>query len=138
MNYAASLAVVVVLTFFFPLAVRVGSAFDVPRSLVLTALGACLTFLATTLFIRWQVGRHRQTASQLEQIRAQVNADPRNPRAYFAGDEHMVALLLRLGRRREAAETIDRYARLGGARESEIMTLRQALLEAERRQKRGS
>ena len=39
--------------------------------------------------------------------------------------------------RSEAAEVIDRYARLGGARESEIVSLREMLLQAERRQKRG-
>ena len=137
MNYAASLAVVVVLTFFFPLAVRVGLYYDVPRSLVLIALGAALTFVATTLIIRWQVGRHRSTAELLELARAQVGADPKNPRAYFVGGEHLAGLLLRLDRRREAAEVIDRYARLGGARESEIVSLRELLLQAERRQKRG-
>lgn len=137
MNYAATLAVVVVLTFFFPLAVRVGLYYDVPRSWVLTVLGAVLTFVATTLVIRWQVGRHRTTADLLELARAQVGADPQNPRAYFVGGEHLAGLLLRLDRRREAAEVIDRYARLGGARESEIVSLRELLVQAERRQKRG-
>ncbi len=137
MNYAASLAVVVVLTFFFPLAVRVGLYYDVPRSLVLIALSAVLTFVAATLVIRWQVGRHRDAAALLELARAQVGADPQNPRAYFVGGEHLAGLLLRLDRRREAAEVIDRYARLGGARESEIVALRELLVQAERRQKRG-
>jgi len=136
-NYAASLAVVVVLTFFFPLAVRVGLYYDVPRSLVLIALSAVLTFVAATLVIRWQVGRHRDAAALLELARAQVGADPQNPRAYFVGGEHLAGLLLRLDRRREAAEVIDRYARLGGARESEIVSLRELLVQAERRQKRG-
>lgn len=138
MNYAASLAVVVVLTFFFPLAVRIGLYYDVPRSLVLIALGAALTFAATTLIIRWQVARHRDTSALLELARSQVGADPKNPRAYFVSGEHLASLLLRLGRRREAAEVIDRYARLGGARESEIVSLRELLLQAERRQKWGS
>lgn len=137
MNYAASLAVVVVLTFFFPLAVRVGLYYDVPRSLVAITLGAILTFAAATLFIRWQVGRHRDTAARLDVARAQVGADPQNPRAYFVEGEHLAGLLLRLDRRREAAEVIDRYSRLGGARESEILSLREMLSQAERRQKRG-
>ncbi|WP_424951912.1 hypothetical protein [Deinococcus sp.] len=137
MNYAASLAVVAVLTFFFPLAVRVGLYYDVPRSWVVTVLGAVLTFVAATLLIRWQVGRYRTTADLLELARAQVGADPQNPRAYFVGGEHLAGLLLRLDRRREAAEVIDRYARLGGARESEIVSLRELLIQAERRQKRG-
>jgi hypothetical protein len=67
-----------------------------------------------------------------------VGADPKNPRAYFVSGEHLASLLLRLGRRREAAEVIDRYARLGGARESEIVSLRELLLQAERRQKWGN
>ena len=46
-------------------------------------------------------------------------------------------MLLALGRRREAAEVIDRYSRLGGARESEIVALRGALSQAERRQRRA-
>ena len=74
MNYAASLAVVVVLTFFFPLAVRVGLYYDVPRSLVSTTLGAVITFVAATLLIRWQVGHSRRMAEQLELGRAQVGA----------------------------------------------------------------
>ena len=62
---------------------------------------------------------------------------PQNPRAYFVGGEHLGALLLRLDRRREASEVIDRYARLGGARESEIVALREALARAQRRQRRA-
>lgn len=137
MNYAASLALVAVLTFFFPLAVRVGLYYDVPRSLVAITVAALLTFLAATAGIRWQVARYRHSTARLEAARAQVGADPQNPRAYFVGGEHLADLLLRLGRRREAAEVIDRYARLGGARESEIVSLRQLQAQAERRQKRG-
>ena len=137
MNYAASLAVVAVLTFFFPLAVRIGLYYDVPRSLVSTTLGAVLTFVAATLMIRWQVGHSRRDTEQLELGRAQVGADPQNPRAYFVGDEHLAALLLRLGRRREATEMIERFAGLGGVRETEIASLRQLLSQAERRQRRG-
>ena len=138
MNYAASLAVVVVLTFFFPLAVRVGLYYDVSRSSVLITLLAILIFVAATVFIRWQVGRTRDASATLELARSQVKTDPDNPRAYYVQGEHLAGLLLRLGRRREAASVIDRYASLGGARESEITALRDLLVQAERRQKRGS
>ncbi|MFC4456074.1 hypothetical protein [Deinococcus sonorensis] len=138
MNYAASLAVVVILTFFFPLTVRIGVAYGLPRTLATVALAAVLTFVAATLLIRWQVARYRQAAESVEEARRQVNLDPQNPRAYFVGGEHLASLLLRLGRRREAAEMIDRYARLGGARESEIVALQTALSQAERRQRRGT
>ena len=79
-------------------------------------LGALVTFGLATFTVRWQVNRHRAHLARLEAARAQVAADPQNPRAYFVGGEHLGTLLLRLDRRREAAEVIDRYARLGGAR----------------------
>jgi hypothetical protein len=136
MNYAASLALVAVLTFFFPIAVRIGTFYDIPRTLLNITLLAVITFASATLLIRWQVGRYRDAAELLDLARAQVRTDPQNPRAYFVGGEHLAGMLLRLGRRREAAEVIDRYARLGGARESEIVSLRQLQHQAERRQKR--
>ena len=86
MNYAATLAVMVVLAFCFPLTLRLGAGFGVSQTITISVLGA---------------------------------------------------LLLRLDRRREAAETIDRYARLGGARESEIVALQEALSRANRRQRRA-
>ena len=138
MNYAASLAVVAMLTFFFPLAVRIGLYYDLPRSLVSITLGAVITFVAATLLIRWQVGHSRLATEQLELGRAQVVADPQNPRAYFVGGEHLAALLLRLGRRREAAEVIERFAGLGGVSETEVASLGQLLSQAERRQRRGA
>lgn len=137
MNYAATLAVLVVLAFFFPLTVRLGTALGVPEAYSTSVLGALLTFALATYLVRWQVGRHRAVLERLEVARAQVAADPENPRAYFVGGEHLGALLLRLDRRREAAEVIDRYARLGGARESEILALHEALSGAERRQRRA-
>ena len=99
---------------------------------------SALAFLAATVFIRWQVARTRDASATLELARSQVTTDPDNPRAYYVQGEHLAGLLLRLGRRREAAAVIDRYASLGGARESEIAALRQLLVQAERRQKRGS
>lgn len=137
MNYAATLAVLVVLAFCFPLSVRLGAQVGVPQAVSLSILGALLTFALATWLVRWQVARYRLSLERLEAARQQVRADPQNPRAYFVGGEHLGALLLRLDRRREASEIIDRYARLGGARESEIVALREALSRAERRQRRA-
>lgn len=137
MNYAATLAVLVVLAFCFPLTVRLGTQIGVPEAYSAAALGALLTLGLATYLVRWQVGRHRVTLERLAAARAQVAADPENPRAYFVGGEHLGTILLGLGRRREASEVIDRYARLGGARESEIVALREALSNAARRQQRA-
>ena len=134
-NYAASLAVVVVLAFFFPLAVRLGSLYGVPRSLSASTLATLLTFVAATALIRFQVTRHRRSISRLDVARAQIAQQPASPRAYYLDGEHLGSMLLRLGRRREAADVIDRYARLGGASESEIIALQAALTKAERRQR---
>lgn len=135
MNYAATLAVLVVLTFSFPLGLRVGDYLGLRETLVLAALGSTLIFVLAVVVIRWQVIRDRSVAQQVELARRQVAADPGNPRAYFVGGEHLASVLLGQGRRREAAEIIDRYAQLGGAREAEIIALREALSRAERRQR---
>ena len=47
-NYAASLATVVVLAFFFPLLVRLASGFGVSRSLSASTLAVVLTFIAAS------------------------------------------------------------------------------------------
>ena len=137
MNYAATLAVLVGLALCFPITVRLGVALGIPEALGASVLGAALVFGITAYVVRWQVGRHSLQLSRLAEARAQVAADPDDPRAYFVQGEHLGRMLLALGRRREAAEVIDRYSRLGGARESEIVALREALSQAERRQRRA-
>lgn len=137
MNYAATLAVVVMLAFIFPISVRLAGQIGVPEALTTSLLLALTTFTLAAYLVRWQVNRHSVRLLQLTQAREQVLSDPENPRAYFVNGEHLGALLLRLGRRREASEVIDRYARLGGARESEIVALREMLGAAERRQRRS-
>ena len=137
MNYAATLAVLVVLAFCFPITVQLGAALGIPEALGASVLGAALVFGIAAYLVRWQVGRHSLRLSRLHEARAQVAADPDDPRAYFVQGEHLGRMLLALGRRREAAEVIDRYSRLGGARESEIVALREALSQAERRQRRA-
>ncbi len=135
MNYAASLATVVVLAFFFPLLVRLASGFGVSRSLSASTLAVLLTFVAASSLIRFQVTRFRHSTTRLDAARAQVAQQPDAARAYFVDGEHLASMLLRLGRRREAADVIDRYAQLGGARETEITALREALARAERRRR---
>lgn len=137
MNYAATLAVLVVLAFWFPISVRLGAQVGVPEAVVVSVLGALLTFVLAAYLVRAQVARYRRYLDRLDAARRQVAAEPGNPRAYFVGGEHLAELLLRLDRRREAAEVIDRYARLGGARESELVALQEALSRAERRQRRA-
>lgn len=137
MNYAATLAVLVMLAFCFPLSVRLAAQLGIPEGLVASILGAVIIFALAAYLVRWQVARHSARLQILAQARAQVLADPENPRAYFVREEHLGQILLRLGRRREAAEVVDRYSRLGGARESEIVALREELSSAERRQRRA-
>jgi hypothetical protein len=84
------------------------------------------------------VATHRTHLDRLAAARSQIESEPGNPRAFFADGEHIGLMLLRLGRRREASELIDRYALLGGARESEIVALREALARAERRRRRNA
>lgn len=137
MNYAATLAVMVMLAFCFPITVRLGAALGIPEAWAASVLGALLVFGVTVYLVRWQVARHSARLDLLRRGREQVAADPENPRAYFIEGEHLGRLLLQLGRRREAAEVIDRYSRLGGARESEIVALSEALGQAERRKRRA-
>lgn len=133
MNYAASLATVVVLAFFFPLLVRLASGFGVSRSLSASTLAVVLTFLTASYLIRFQVTRFRHSTTRLDAARTQVAQQPGVPRAYFVDGEHLASMLLRLGRRREAADVVDRYAQLGGVSEADITALREALARAKRR-----
>lgn len=137
MNYAATLAVMVMLAFCFPISVRLAAQIGMPEAVTSSVLGAVVIFSLAAYLVRWQVSRHSATLATLSEAREQVTADPENPRAYFVHGEHLGSILLRLGRRREAAEVIDRYSRLGGARESEIVALREALGAAERRKRRA-
>lgn len=135
MNYGATLAVMVMLAFCFPLAVRVAALLGMSAAVASAVLWTVVVFALATYAVRWQVGRHSAALEQLAQARAQVQASPEDPRSYFVAGEHLATILLRLGRRREASEIIDRYARLGGAREAEIVALREALGAAGRRKR---
>lgn len=136
-NYAATLAVLVVLAFCFPLSERLATQTGLSEVVVISALLGLLTFLVAANSVRRGVNAHRDRLAQLQQAREQVRATPQDPEAYYVGGQHLAAMLLQLGRRREASEIIDRYARLGGARETDIVGLREALSRAESRQRRA-
>lgn len=138
MNYAATLAVLMVLAFTFPLLVRLSTTYGVERSTTITTTFVLTAFWFAVWAIRARVATHRTHLDRLAAARAQIESEPGNPRAFFADGEHIGLMLLRLGRRREASELIDRYALLGGARESEIVALREALARAERRRRRNA
>ncbi|AFZ67388.1 hypothetical protein [Deinococcus peraridilitoris] len=136
MNYAATLAVLMVLAFVFPLLVRLAADYGVARSTTTTTLFVLAAFGFAVASIRARVTTHRSQLERLATVKKQIEQDPFNPRAFFVEGEHVGAVLLQLGRRREASEMIDRYAQLGGARESEILSLKEALTRTERRQRR--
>lgn len=132
MNYAALLAVMVLLAFAFPITVRLGEYLGLRAGVAAAALWAVLLFALALVFVRWRVAQERSRAEQLEQGRRQVLASPNDPAAYYVNGQHLALLLLQRDRRREAAELIDRYARLGGARDAEILALQEALSSADR------
>ncbi|MDO4263455.1 MAG: hypothetical protein Q4C67_04585 [Deinococcus sp.] len=132
MNYAALLAVMVLLAFCFPVALRLGEYLGLAAGTTAVALWSVLVFALALAFVRWRVGRERFSAQQLEQGRCQILEQPTDPAAYYVNGQHLALLLLERGRRREAGELVDRYARLGGARDAEILMLREAMSSADR------
>lgn len=132
MNYAALLAVMVLLAFCFPMAVRLGESVGLSAGAAAVTLWSLLVFVLAVAFVRWRVSLEHQRAAVLERGRAQVAADPGNAAAYLVDGQHLAQLLLQRGRRREAAEMVDRYAQLAGAKEAEILMLREALSSADR------
>ncbi|PYE51852.1 hypothetical protein [Deinococcus yavapaiensis] len=136
MNYAATLAVLMVLAFVYPILVRSAGQYGVGQSAATLTLLMLAAFGFAVWAIRSRVTTHRVMLERLVNARASLERAPQDPGAFYAAGEHVGYLLLRLGRRREAAELIDRYARLGSARESEILSLREALARAERHRRR--
>lgn len=137
MNYAATLALLLILTFWFPIAVHIATTLGTSEAVGVIIAAGVAFFALASFTVRWRVALYRQRSARLDQARSQVAQNPNNAASYFVGGKHYAVLLLQLGRRREAAEVIDRYARLGGARESEILALREALSVAERRKNRA-
>jgi len=127
MNYAAVLAVLLVLSFSFPLLLEWGEQAGLSRPSGVMTLLVLSLLLASWWLIRLTVHRHRRILERLERIQNQILEAPQDPQAYFEGGEHLGDLLLRLGRRRESVECFERYARLEGAMDLERERMREQL-----------
>lgn len=127
----------VLLTFFFPLSMRVASFYGVPRALGASVMAGLFIFAVTTTFIRRRVTRFRKLSARLEVAREQVSASPQQRLSYFMEGEHLATTLLRLGRRREAAEVTDQYAKLPEVPEVEVRALREAISQTAQKQRRS-
>ena len=127
MNYAAVLAVLLVLSFSFPLLLEWGEQAGLSRpSGVITFLVLCLLLLSWGM-IRMSVHRHRLLLERVERIQTQIVTQPQDPQAYFDEGEHLGDLLLKLNRRRESVDSFERYARLEGAMDLERQKLQDQL-----------
>lgn len=137
MNYAATLAVLAVLAFFFPLGVRLSRELGVPSTLSDSAFGALGVLALAMLLIRWRVAWFRSLSGRAQTAREQVLAAPQQPEAYHVEGEHLALILLRLGRRREAERVIESYAALPGVPPDEVQELRAKLAEFLKRARRA-
>jgi Na+/melibiose symporter-like transporter len=126
-NYAALLVVLVVLTFAFPPLVRLAQAQGVPQSwaLVAGALGAI--FVLAWYLVRQRVQRYRDASEKVATIRAQLEAKPGDPEAYFLDLEHLGDLLMLMNRRHEALEVFETYLGLEAARGKNLPALEQRI-----------
>ena len=127
MNYAAVLAVLLILSFSFPLLLEWGEQAGLSRPSGVMTLLVLSLLLASWWLIRLTVHRHRRILERLERIQNQILEAPEDPQAYFDDGEHLGDLLLRLGRRRESVECFERYARLEGAMDLERERMREQL-----------
>jgi len=127
MNYAAVLAVLLILSFSFPLLLEWGEQAGLSRPSGVMTLLVLSLLLASWWLIRLTVHRHRRILERIERIQNQILEAPQDPQAYFDDGEHLGDLLLRLGRRRESVECFERYARLEGAMDLERERLREQL-----------
>ncbi len=109
MNYAALLAVLVVLGLLFPVLVRVANASGVPSaSSILGALFGAVAILAWFL-IRERVQRYRDTQDKIEIIKQNITQNPDDYTSYLLENEFLGDLLVRANRRREAIEVFERF-----------------------------
>jgi hypothetical protein len=111
-NYAALLAVLVVLTFAFPAMVRFTRAQGIPQGWAIAAAICGAVFVLAWYLIRERVQRDRLTREKVERIRAQIEERPLDSEAFFLDGEHIGDLLVRLRRREEALEIFGRYIAL--------------------------
>ncbi len=109
MNYAALLAVLVVLGLSFPVLVRLANANGIPQasSILGAAFGAIA--VAAWFVIRERVKRYRETQAKIETIKANVAQNPDDFSSYLLENEFLGDLLVRANRRREAIEVFERF-----------------------------
>ena len=109
MNYAALLAVLVVLGLSFPVLVRLANANGIPQasSILGAAFGAVA--VAAWFVIRERVKRYRETQEKIETIKANVALFPDDFSSYLLENEFLGDLLVRANRRREAIEVFERF-----------------------------
>jgi hypothetical protein len=108
-NYAALLAVLVVLGLSFPVLVRLANANGIPQasSILGAAFGAIA--VAAWFVIRERVKRYRETQAKIETIKASVAENPDDFSSYLLENEFLGDLLVRANRRREAIEVFERF-----------------------------
>jgi hypothetical protein len=108
-NYAALLAVLVVLGLSFPVLVRLANANGIPQasSILGAAFGAIA--VAAWFVIRERVKRYRETQAKIETIKANVALNPDDFSSYLLENEFLGDLLVRANRRREAIEVFERF-----------------------------
>jgi cell division protein FtsB len=111
-NYAALLAVLVVLGLAFPVLVRLANANGVPQSVSLVAAGLGAVFVLAWFFIRQRVARYRQIGERVAAIKTRLEQTPNDPEAYFDQNEHLGDLLVAINRRREALVVFETYVAL--------------------------
>jgi hypothetical protein len=108
-NYAALLAVLVVLGLSFPVLVRLANANGIPQAS--SVLGAAFGAIAVAAWfvIRERVKRYRETQAKIETIKANVALNPDDFSSYLLENEFLGDLLVRANRRREAIEVFERF-----------------------------
>jgi hypothetical protein len=108
-NYAALLAVLVVLGLSFPVLVRLANANGIPQasSILGAAFGAIA--VAAWFVIRERVKRYRETQEKIETIKTNIALSPNDFSSYLLENEFLGDLLVRANRRREAIEVFERF-----------------------------
>jgi glycerol-3-phosphate acyltransferase PlsY len=123
MNYAALLAVLVVLGLAFPVLVRLANANGVPQSVSIVAAVLGAVFVLAWFLIRQRVMRYRQLGERVAAIKARLELLPNDPEVYFDQNEHLGDLLIAINRRREALSVFERYLALEKAGGKELPKL---------------
>jgi hypothetical protein len=109
MNYAALLAVLVILGMAFPVLVRVANANGIPQSVSIVAAALGAIFVLAWFFIRQRVLRYRAIGARIENLKQKLLEQPDVPENYFDQNEHLGDLLIATNRRREALGVFETY-----------------------------